>query len=193
MLDSYSSKELLERIADDDVKAFEEIYQRHATKMLVYATKILNNQMVCEDLIQNVFIDFWNKRSEKNINNLESYLFRAVKFQIFNYFRNNKFHDTDLTRLNLIDLSINASKKMEFEELETTIENLVKKLPPRCQEIFLLSRFEHKSNKEIAAALGISEQAVKNQVSKALIFLRENLQKGEYLPIFSLFFGLLAQ
>ncbi|PVW12616.1 RNA polymerase sigma-70 factor [Marixanthomonas spongiae] len=193
MLKSYSNNELLERIAVNDTKAFEEIYQRHATKMLVYATNILNNQMVCEDLVQNVFIDLWKKRNTKKITNLEAYLFRAVKFQVFNYFRNNKLRDTDLTRLNIVDLSINASKKMEFEELEATIQTLVQKLPPRCQEIFVLSRFEHKSNKEIASELEISEQAVKNQVSKALIFLRENLQKDEYLPIFSLFFGLLAQ
>lgn len=62
MLNSKSNAELLKRIAVDDIKAFETIYQKHAKRMLVYANNILENKAVCEDLIQNIFIDFWSKR-----------------------------------------------------------------------------------------------------------------------------------
>lgn len=188
MLKSYSNAELLNRIAVDDIKAFEELYQRHAGKMLLYALNILNKREVCEDLVQNIFIDFWTKRKTSTIDNLEAYLFRAVKFQVFNHFRNQKFSNDDLNRLNIIDVSINASKKMEYDELESAIHKVVNKLPPRCKEIFELSRFEHKSNKEIAAALNVSIQAVKNQISKALIAIRANLQNEELLFLFGVFF-----
>lgn len=179
---------LLERMALDDMKAFEEIYNRYSSKMLIYALNILSKKEICEDLIQNIFIDFWSKRKQLQITNLEGYLFRAIKFQVFNHFRNQKFPNQDLTRLNIIDVSINASKKMEYDELEQTIQAYVTKLPKRCKLIFELSRYQHKSNKEIAAELDISMQAVKNQISKALIFIRQNLQREDLILFFVLFF-----
>lgn len=185
MLSTLSNKDLTLQIAKDDIKAFEEVYNRHAKKMLLYANNILDNTAVSEDIVQNIFIDLWSKRSTNNIENLPSYLFRAVKFQIFKYFRDQKFMAEDLSRLNILDISINASQKMEFQELENSINKYVSQLPPRCKEIFELSRFEHKSNKEIAALLGISIQAVKNQITKAIAYLKDNL-KNEGLALYFL-------
>ncbi|GAA4298457.1 RNA polymerase sigma factor [Aestuariibaculum suncheonense] len=179
---------VLNRIANNDSDAFKEIHDKYSREMFVYAFNILRNKEVCEDIIQNIFIDLWSKRQDVEINNLESYLFRAVKYQIFNYFRSNKIKNEDVTRLNLIDSSINAAKKMEFHEFETAIKNSINKLPKRCREIFELSRLEHKSNKEIAEELGISIQGVKNQISKALNFIREDLRREELILCFSLFY-----
>ena len=189
MLKSYTSADLLKRIAVDDIKAFEEIYRRYTAKMLSYALNILKDKVVCEDIIQNIFIDFWSKRKEHTIQNLEGYLFRAVKFQVFKHFRDKKLSTEDLTRLNLIDVSVNASKTLEYTELETAIHNSVLKLPPRCKQVFELSRYEHKTHKEIADTLGISVQAVKNQVTKALSFIKEHLKNDEHILFFLLLFG----
>lgn len=172
-----------------DVKAFEEIYQRYASRMLTYALQILKEKEVCEDIIQNIFIDFWSKRETNTVENLEGYLFRAVKFQIFKYFRDSKFSDEDLTRLNLVEVSVSASKILEYQDLELAIKNSVDQLPSRCKEIFELSRFEHKTNQEIADLLGVSLQAVKNQISKALSAIRTDLKKEEHILFFLLFFG----
>lgn len=172
-----------------DVKAFEEIYQKYASRMLTYALQILKEKEVCEDIIQNIFIDFWSKRETNTVENLEGYLFRAVKFQIFKYFRDSKFSDEDLTRLNLVEVSVSASKILEYQDLELAIKNSVDQLPSRCKEIFELSRFEHKTNQEIADLLGVSLQAVKNQISKALSAIRTDLKKEEHILFFLLFFG----
>ena len=74
---------------------------------------------------------------------------------------------------------MDASEKMEYDELEKIIDGYVEKLPNRCRQIFLLSRYQHKSNREIAEELEISLQAVKNQISKALHLLRQNLHQTE--------------
>lgn len=190
MAEAKTNAELLKLVAGDDIRAFEALYQKFSGRMLGYALNILNDKFVCEDLIQNIFIDFWSKRKGHQIDNLEGYLFRAVKFQIFKYFRDHKFSNDDLTRLNLIEVSVQSSKNLEYQELEAAIHACVSKLPPRCKEIFQLSRFEHKSNKEISEALDISMQAVKNQVSKALIFIKGNLQKDEHILFFLILFGL---
>ena len=172
-----------------DVKAFEEIYQKYASRMLTYALQILKEKEVCEDIIQNIFIDFWSKRETNTVENLEGYLFRAVKFQIFKYFRDTKFSNEDLTRLNLVEVSVSASKILEYQDLELAIKNSVDQLPSRCKEIFELSRFEHKTNQEIADLLGVSLQAVKNQISKALSAIRTDLKKEEHILLFLIFFN----
>ena len=172
-----------------DVKAFEEIYQKYASRMLTYALQILKEKEVCEDIVQNIFIDFWSKRETNTVENLEGYLFRAVKFQIFKYFRDTKFSNEDLTRLNLVEVSVSASKILEYQDLELAIKNSVDQLPSRCKEIFELSRFEHKTNQEIADLLGVSLQAVKNQISKALSAIRTDLKKEEHILLFLIFFN----
>jgi len=179
---------LVDLLHKDDPNAFEEIYSRYSSNMFLYAIKILNNKAVCEDIVQIIFIDLWSKKTETKITNLSTYLFRAVKYQIFNHLRNRKLSDEDLTRLNIIDVSMNISKQMEYDELEKSIKLHVKKLPKRCRQIFILSRFQHKSNKEIAQELDISVQAVKNQISKALQSIRLKLQQEELVFFNFLYF-----
>ena len=175
-------RELLKQMASDDpseLGAFEELYHRYSRGMFRYALNIVRKKEVCEDIVQEVFVDLWTKRKSQNITNIRAYLFQAVKYQVFNTLRNKKISDEDLTRLNIIDMSMNISGQLEFEELQDIIRKEVDKLPKRCQQIFVLSRFEHKTNKEIAAELDISIQAVKNQISKALKTIRQNLSLEE--------------
>ena len=190
MSKSLSDNVILELVTNGNSDAFREVYDKYSKSMFLYAFKILNNKEACEDIIQNIFIDFWSKRKTNTIKNLKAYLFQSVKYQIFNHIRNKKISSEDLTRLNLIDVSLNVSQKMEYLELEELIKDIVnKQLPKRCQQIFILSRFEHKSNKEIANELGITIQAVKNQISKGIQKIKLTLQSEEViLYSFLLFF-----
>ncbi len=189
MLTGTSQKELLRLLRNGDKEAFSEIYERNAVDMLAYADRILSDTGAVEDLVQNIFIDLWSRRSTVQIDNLRNYLFRAVKFQIFKYFRDKKFTPTDLSRLNILEASIDVSQKMEFHELEKAITYYIDQLPPRCKEIFELSRFEHLSHKEIAEKLGISIQAVKNQIGKALSHLKQCMNRDGLSVLFLLLFN----
>ncbi|WP_339712663.1 RNA polymerase sigma-70 factor [uncultured Kriegella sp.] len=179
MKNGTEDSKLLIGLQNSDNNSFRAIYDKYSEDLFSYAMKVINNRTVCEDIIQDIFIALWSKRENTKISALKPYLFQAVKYQIFNHFRNTKFSNEDLTRLNIIDVSMNVSQKLEYSELETRIRNHVDKLPHRCRQIFVLSRYQHKSNKEIAKELDISVQAVKNQISKALAFLRSNLQLEE--------------
>lgn len=181
--------QLLERMALDSSNAslaFEEIYNHYSKNMFIYAMSVFKDKQICEDIVQNVFIDIWSKRKQLKIKKLKAYLFKAVKYQIFNYLRDRKISHEDLTRLNLIDISMDVSRKLEFEELEELIDKEVNKLSSRCRQIFVLSRYQHKSNKEISSELGISIQAVKNQISKALGSIRQNISSEEVVFYFLL-------
>ena len=178
---------LLKGMEEDDNSSFRAIYDKYSRELFLYAINIINDKIICEDIIQEIFISLWSKRKEQKISSLRPYLFQAVKFQIFNHFRNNRFSKEDLTRLNIVDVSMNVSEKLEYSELDQIIRDYVAKLPQRCRQIFVLSRYQHKSNKEIAKELDISVQAVKNQISKALLFLRSNLPLEEAVFLILIF------
>jgi len=181
MYSNFNDLELVRLNSLDDLGAFEEIYDRYAKKMFSYAFNVLGKKELCEDLVQNIFISLWTKRKDSKITQLSPYLFRAVKYQIFNQLRSQKITSEDVAKFNLADTAMNASKMMELDDLKRTLNDYVDTLPKRCRQIFKLSRYQNKSNKEISSELGISVQTVKNQISKALIYLRQNLHKEELL------------
>lgn len=182
MTNSASNNSLLNEISNGNYQAFKKVYDTYSKEMYYYGLKILDDKEVCEDLIQNIFIDLWSKRETLKIQNLKGYLFQSVKYQIFNHLRSKKITKEDLTRLNLIDVSMNAAQKMEYHELEEKIKTIIEsELPHRCKQIFILSRFEHKTNQEIANELGITMQAVKNQISKGIQKIKLSLQAEEII------------
>lgn len=141
--------------------------------------------MVCEEIIQEVFFSFWNKRNSLEISqSLKAYLFTAVKFQILKYIRTEKLYlqyaeSYSAFRLGLVDNSNEES--INLNNLKNTIETEVAKLPEKCQQIFRLSRNEHQSIKTISDLLQISHKTVENQLTKALKHLRSSL--GELLVL----------
>jgi RNA polymerase sigma-70 factor (family 1) len=170
-----NDQDLLLQISLDDASAFEVIYKRYSKSLFVYALNIFKNREICEDIVQNVFIDLWSRRKVVEISKLKSYLFQSVRFQVFKQKRDMKISSEDVARLALLDLSLDVSRKLEFEEFEALLKEKLAQLPPTCQKIFVMSRFDEKSNKEIASELHISVQAVKNQIGKALKMLRQEL------------------
>lgn len=67
------------------------------------------------------------------------------------------------------------------QELEDKLNDVIRQLPERCRQIFVLSRFENKKNREIAEELDISVKAVEKQISKALSTIRTEMK--DYLPL----------
>lgn len=177
-----SDQELLAKMALDDPIAFHEIYTKYAEKLLIFAMGILPQKESCEDILQNIFVQLWQKRKDTEITHLKSYLYQAVKYQIIKFLKNSKVTDSEIMRLNLVDAELNASRKMEYEELEHLVDSMVRNLSPRCQQIFIMSRFEEKSNREISQELGLSIQSVKNQLTLATNKLREWISPDLLVP-----------
>ena len=184
MVNKRTDLELFELMVEDNVLAFEEIYNRYTKDMFLFAFNIFRNRQVCEDIVQNVFVDLWSKRKSVNIVRLKPYLLQSVRYQVFKHMRDQKVSKVDLARLDMIDMSLNISQSLEYIEMKEIIDVKVSELPERCRHIFVLSRYQGKSNKEIAIELGISNQAVKNQISKALKFIRQNLSPEEVFYLF---------
>lgn len=152
--------------------AFHEFYQRHWEHLYLRAFSILQNSDVSEDIVQDVFLEIWNRRIDLNIEKPSQYLFTCVKYAIFKVLQKQKLKERHLNTLNSIDLLVQAEASMDTQEIEQAILDHLDLLPGRCKEIFVMSRFENMSNREIALKLGISTKTVENQIYRALKSLK---------------------
>ena len=173
----YNSLEDSELIAliGNDKAAFRVLYDRHWKNLYRFAYNILQDEMVCEDLVQEVFVDLWKKADSKHIQQVSAFLFQSTKFQVLKHIRNGKIREAHLERLKEISLEEDQSDTLEVREMETQVRSIISQLPERCRQIFEMSRFEQLSNQEIAQKLQISVQTVKNQITKALQHLKDQL------------------
>lgn len=171
-----SDKELVTLLAGNDARAFETLYQRHAGAMYAYAFRKMPVPAIVEDLLQEVFINLYRRRAElAHIENVPSYLYSALRNRIFNELRNSLLHEQHHQQLaagQTADLQINY----DLRELEKAFVAALDKLTERSREIFLLSRRDHLSYKEIAEKLGISVKAVEKHMTRSLGLMREELK-----------------
>ncbi|MEL7340933.1 MAG: RNA polymerase sigma-70 factor [Bacteroidota bacterium] len=160
-----------------DDQSFEKLFRQYFAGLSAYAYKFTEDIDSAEEVVQNVFIQLWEKRSELNIQtSLKSYLFRAVHNRCLNLKRN------EAVRVRHHQLHQEGRDDSEFHDpaiasdVSQRIYEAIGQLPPQRARIFRMSRFEALSYREIAEKLGLSPKTVEAQMGKALKQLRLWLQ-----------------
>lgn len=158
--------------------ALRRIFDTYYKYLLAETHRILPDEDTCKDLVQEVFVELWRKRSELDVRlSLRAYLRRAVTNRTFNHLKSQKryqFGQTDETLADAV-LPDEAERHHAQNDLETALHAAIQTLPEKCRLVFSLSRFEELSHREIAERLGISTKTIENQITKALRTLRETL------------------
>lgn len=182
----YSDDNLILRIQQNDHQAFELLYQRYWHPLFLFSRKLLNASADAEDVVQSLFISLWEKRNQlAHVRSLQAYLFQAVRYSALKKL-SYTLHNVDIDSVHERFLPVMNSfiETLEHDELVKVIDAKVGELPERTQLIFRMSRFEHLSIDEIACALNLSEQTVKNQLSLALKCVREGIALAMVFALF---------
>ncbi len=170
--------ELVLLLETGDERAFQEIYDRYWHKLYRMAAGKVGSQENAKELIQDVFLDLWFRRGEVHIDELDRYLFRAVKYNVLNFIRKeivrkqyelSVFAKTPETDSNTEDM-------LAFQELQQAVLTGIEQLPPRVQHIFRLNRMEHRSVREISELLKMPERTVEYHITQALRLMRGYLK-----------------
>nr|WP_185154620.1 RNA polymerase sigma-70 factor [Dysgonomonas sp. 511] len=172
-----------------DKETHEHLFKTWYEPLCKYAYSMLKDQFEAEDVVQKVFLKLWDDRHNTNITtSVKSYLYMAV-------------HNISLNRIKQLKIQQKHNQQFALEgqaehnevyegvvekELDYKIKLAIAQLPPKCREVFELSRFEMLSYKEIARQLEISPNTVENQIAKALKLLRENLR--EFISVIVLYY-----
>lgn len=185
----FADDTLIDLLREDNEWALKAIYNRHHLRLFHLAAGVLRDDAAAKDLVQDVFIDLWKRRKESKIQNLAHYLSRAVKFQTLKQLRNGKLREHHLRLMEKIEFTNQTEDNMNFQELESRLRDAMDELPPKCKEVFRLSRFEYLSNKEISLRMKISVKTVEIHMTKALVTLRSRI--GGFLVYLFVLSGLL--
>lgn len=183
-LNALSDTELLRLLKEGDQSAFSQIYDRYWAVLYRYARRLLQDDQSAQDVVQDIFVMLWSKSVDLEVKtSLSSFLYASVRNKILKLFERDKVHSKYLVSLeDFIAKGTNITDDtLRERELAARIELEVGLLPTKMREIFLLSRTEHLSYKEIAEQLDISEHTVKKQVHNATKALR--LKLGSLLPV----------
>ncbi len=183
----YDDLSLLKLLKSSDDKAFSELYKRYWDKLFYVGGKKLEDLHEAENMVQEIFLDLWNRRSTLNITGtLSHYLAVALKYKIINFQARTK------ANVNISDISEQqddgALQWLEFQELKDRLGRLVTQLPEKCRLAYSL-REDGFSQKEIASEMGVSENTVETHIKRALRFIRSGLTHIFFLVM--LFFCIL--
>ncbi|TSA32000.1 MAG: RNA polymerase sigma-70 factor [Porphyromonadaceae bacterium] len=176
---------LLQKLKEGDIHALEVIFKMHYSNLNRYLLFLFKNELLVEHIAQDIFVYLWESRETLEIKtSLESYLYAAGRYKALNQIRNNQLHETIKQKMTAsMQDSQSIDTEFEMRELEGIINEAISSLPPRCQQIFRLSRDEEMTYQDIAKFLNISINTVEGQMSIALKRLRSAL-KPYYFKLF---------
>lgn len=174
---SNSEKDLIASIKKGDEASYKLVYLNLYEQLCSYIFNFTKDSSEAEDIVQETFVKLWTKRTSLNIDGaLKAYLYRMAYNLFIDTYNKNKKMDKALEAFqfnSLLEL-INDDETIYQEKLKN-IENAINELPPKCKEIFVLSKKDNMRYKDIASHLNISIKTVENQVSKALSLIRKKV------------------
>lgn len=170
----FDDNELIVLLEKDDKLALDLIYLHYWEELYLAAFSILRDVDACKDIVQDVLLKLWLRRADVRINSLKSYLHTAVRYKVLTYIKSASSRKVfvepeELERLAGADV---LNDQLHQKDIEKLLEEGIALLPARCKEVFVLSRLEHLSHKEVAARMGISVKTVEAQMTIALRQLR---------------------
>lgn len=178
------------KLQQGDEQAFKQLFETEYRPLLAYLTILTRDHAQAQDLTQQAFLKFWEKRKTLNVNQTpKQYLFSIGHNLFIDYYRRSN------TRMEIIANLKHRALQEQFEEtpsdhLQTRIDKLhtiIEQLPPRCKEVLKLNKFEGLKYQEIADYLHISKKTVENQMGLAFQKIREHFKNDDELILFILF------
>ncbi|MFD2934187.1 RNA polymerase sigma-70 factor [Spirosoma flavum] len=168
---------------EDARRGFELLFRRYHRTLCSQAVRFVHSRTIAEDLVSEVFFSFWKNQAHQHITtSYQSYLYAAVRKRAYTHLRQ-EFQQEPISvqikanALESVD-SLDPEQLLQYTELSQRIEETVRLLPPQCQRVFVMSRFEGKKHREIADELQISPKTIEAHLSRALTQLRRTLQLG---------------
>jgi len=179
-------------LAKDDEASLEELFGYYYPRLFNFSRSFLKIEEGIDDIIQEVFIKIWQNRKKINSTvTFNSYIFTITRNLLLNELRsrfNNEKTKEEIRNLSLAK-EYSSMEQIEYCDLKETVDNLVSELPERQKEIFVLSRIEGLSHKEIAEKLKISTKTVEYHITLAVRFLRNKLKDlGLFFLLYFYFF-----
>jgi RNA polymerase sigma-70 factor (ECF subfamily) len=175
-------RELLARLARGDEAAYDAIFRAWYAPLVRATQAVVRDAAVAEELVQDAMLELWRRREQLDAEGSpQAYLFRATRNRALNHLRHLAVQRKSASVLRDDEArDASAPDELVAAELEAAVKEAIAGLPPRCREVFALSRERGLKYAEIADTLGVSVKAVEANMGRALRILRTRLAR--WLP-----------
>jgi len=170
-----NTEDIIRRLKNDDKSAVDELFHYYYPRLYHFSKSILKIETDIDDILQEVFVKIWlNRQKIGNVETFNSYIFTITKNEVLNLIRSNLKDHTFKDKLYLRSVAeeYQTQNQLEYDEIRTVIDQIVAGLPEKRQQVFILSRTEGLSNKEIAQKLNISEKTVEDHITQAIKYIK---------------------
>ncbi|MES2873599.1 MAG: RNA polymerase sigma-70 factor [Bacteroidota bacterium] len=169
-----TDNEILQAISSKNQAVFDKLYINYYKKLYIISFKYTRNQELAEEAVHDVFIKIWNHSGNLNITqSLSSYLSKAVINTSLNVLKSQKGLFENQGRYEREMINEIEEEAETLEERLINIERAIQLLPPQCQKVLLMSKYEKRKQQEIADQLNISIKTVKNHLTYAYKKIKE--------------------
>jgi len=167
-------------------RLFQETFYKYYEPLCKYAFTIVKESHSCEDIVQETFLRVWEKKQNLiGSEELTWYLYTAIRNNCLSFLEKNQ--KTVLGEFNGQEIIETPGERPPVPATETDydtlLQNALENLPPKCREVFVLSRVSNLTYKQISDSLGISIKTVENQMGKALKILRAYIRQKQGIPV----------
>lgn len=178
------------------IKLFNTIYTQYYAKSFRFANLYVRNDLVAEDIATESLVKLWEVMKKETVEKPQVLLLTILKHKSLDYLKT-RTHEKEvfdaMVEWQQRELAIRIStleacdpESVFSDEIRLIMDDTLKKLPDQTRKVFMMSRFEQKSGKEIAEELGITVKGVDYHIAKALKALRVSLK--DYLPLICFLF-----
>lgn len=174
----------IERIKQGDEKAFASFFTFFYPKLMALACRFVD-EYVAEDLVQEVFASYWERKESIEADRLQSFLYKWLQNRCLDYLKhrmvvNDYEAEVRLAEMRIAFLAESADsndilQRLASHDLRNLLEEAIGKLPVKCGEAFRLCYLHDLSHKEIAAVMHISVRTVEGHIRQGLNYLRQHL------------------
>lgn len=179
----------LKKLKDGDEKSYNILVEKYGDRLYAYILSLSNDPILSQDILQNVFLKIWTKRQQINISkSIENYLFRTTYNEFINQYK--KKRATMVLEQKYFRALEKVTENFEedrYQKLYDMVNLEIENLPPKCKQVFILSRKEGLTNAEISDYLNVSLKSVEAHITKAFSVLRQKLGDDVRLALFLLF------
>jgi RNA polymerase sigma-70 factor (ECF subfamily) len=171
----------------DKEQILKESFLNYSPRLINYAIRFVANREIAQDIVQDCFIHLWERMEKFDFLAVKPLLFTMVRNACLNHLKHENVltlqhlkyihDDVGEERIYHYDFNMEPNTPILYEELEKQVQIVIDKLPKRCRQVFLLSRFEGLKNKDIASRLDISLTAVEKHIRRALVAFNAHFEK----------------
>lgn len=157
---------------------FKKIFDRYYDPVRNYLYYLSGDIHWSDDAVQDLFMLVWERKDDLKEETIGPYMFKSAKNLFLKLKRHGTVHLKFEKSVPEGEQAVQSDEPLEKEEFDRLLQEGISRLPEKCRTVFLMSRLDEMSNRQIADNLNVTVKAVEKQITKALKLLRMDLEES---------------